>query len=111
MKKLVYSIAVAWVILASCSKFLGASWWVALSWIWLPLGVALVIAIGLTLSVDLGKWLSERGAEPDACENCLFGITAQFDKEGKCLGETLSEVNGESIKRPALCKYYKRQGR
>ena len=70
------------------------------------LAIVAVLMFGLNLSVDIGKYLKIRAIKqnPDTCDNCLFGMTAQYDKEGKCLGETLDE----SIKRPHLCKFYQR---
>lgn len=109
MKTASYVLWVLWAVLAVLSKiFLGASWWVATSWVWLPLAITLVLFVGLNLSVDIGKWLKIRQikATPNTCENCLFGLTAQYDENGKCLGETLDE----SIKRPSVCKFHKRHG-
>lgn len=108
MKAYNYIIYALWVILAIVAKILGASWWVALSPIWFPVGVIFVILLGLNLSVDIGKFLKIRQIKntPNTCENCLFGMTAQYDENGKCLGETLDE----SIKRPSVCKFHKRQG-
>jgi hypothetical protein len=107
MKTASYVIMGLWAVLAILAKILlGASWWVATSWIWLPLAIVAVLMFGLNLSVDIGKYLKIRAIKqnPDTCDNCLFGMTAQYDKEGKCLGETLDE----SIKRPHLCKFYQR---
>jgi hypothetical protein len=109
MKTASYVIMGLWAVLAILAKILlGASWWVATSWIWLPLAIVAVLMFGLNLSVDIGKYLKIRAIKqnPDTCDNCLFGMTAQYDKEGKCLGETLDE----SIKRPSVCKFHKRQG-
>lgn len=108
MKKTSYILYALWVIVAVLSKILlGASLWFALSWLWLPAAIALVIGFGLTLSIDIGKWLRvrERKKDPDTCENCLFGLTAEYDPEKKCLGEKLNAENH----RPTLCKFYKRQ--
>lgn len=107
MRKTSYIIFGLWVIVAVLSKILlDTSWWIALSWLWLPLAVAFVVVFGLSLSVDIGKLLRRRQAEaePDRCANCLFGQTAEYDKHGKCLGENLDET----IHRPTLCKFYKR---
>jgi len=107
MKVASYIIMALWAVLAILAKILlGASWWVATSWVWLPLAIVLVLIVGLNFSVDIGKYLKIRAIKqnPDTCDNCLFGMTAQYDKEGKCLGETLDE----SIKRPHLCKFYQR---
>lgn len=107
MKITTYIIYGLWVVLSILAKILlHASWWVALSWLWLPLAVILVVSLGLTASVDIGKWLKIREVKktPNTCENCLFGKTSKFDDEDKCLGEKLDEA----IKRPTLCKYYRR---
>ena len=95
-----------WVILCIVAKILGASWWVATSCVWLPVAVILTVTLGLTASVDIGKWLKIRQIKktPNSCENCLFGKTAKFDAEDKCLGEKLEET----IHRPTVCKYYRR---
>lgn len=96
-----------WVILAVLSKILlGASWWVALSPLWLPLAIVVTLLLGLQVSVDIGRTLKmrQRKADPDTCENCLFNKTAQFDKKEQCLGEHLDE----NIKRPHKCKFYQR---
>lgn len=107
MKVASYIIMALWAVLAILAKILlGASWWVATSWIWLPLAIVLVLIVGLNFSVDVGKFLKIRQIKntPNTCENCLFGLTARYDENGKCLGETLDE----SIKRPHLCKFYQR---
>ena len=110
MRIATYIIYGLWAILAILAKILlGASWWVGLSWLWLPLAVLFVIVAGINLSVDIGKWLKIRSIkkDPNTCDNCLFGMTAKYDDEGKCLGEKLEET----IKRPTLCKYYRRQSK
>ena len=106
MKAYNYIVYALWVILAIVAKILGASWWVALSPIWFPVGVIFVILLGLKISVDVGKILKRKKAkaDPDSCENCLFGKTASYSEEGKCMGESLDE----GIKRPRLCKFYRR---
>ena len=109
MKTASYIIMALWAVLAILAKILlGASWWVATSWVWLPLAIVLVLIVGLNFSVDVGKYLKIRQVKnnPPSCENCLFGMTAQYDEHGKCLGETLDE----SIKRPSVCKFHKRHG-
>ena len=109
MKAYNYILYALWVILAIVAKILGASWWVALSPIWFPVGVTVCIILGLTLSVDIGKFLKRKKAkaDPETCENCLFGKTAEFTKKDKCMGESLDE----GIKRPHLCKFYQRHRR
>ena len=74
MKAYNYIVYALWVILAIVAKILGASWWVALSPIWFPVGVIFVILLGLKISVDVGKILKRKKAkaDPDSCENCLF---------------------------------------
>ena len=106
MKSYNYIIYALWVVLAIVAKILGASWWVALSPIWFPVGVIFVILLGLKLSVDIGKHLKRKQAkaDPDSCENCLFGKTASYNPDGNCMGESLDE----GIRRPHLCKFYKR---
>lgn len=107
MKIYTYIIYGVWVILSVLAKiFLHASWWVGLSWLWLPAAIIFVLVVGLNASVDIGKWLKIRQIKktPNTCENCLFGQTAKFDADGQCLGEKLEET----IKRPTLCKYYRR---
>lgn len=105
-----YIIWGVWAVLAILAKiFLGVSWWVATSFLWFPLGVVVVLLVGLNLSVDIGKALKIRAAkaDPDTCENCIFGRTAKFDPQGKCMGESLDET----IKRPHKCKFYQRTNR
>lgn len=107
MKIIVYVLYTLWAILAIVAKiFLGASWWVATSWIWLPVAVLIILSLALTASVDLGTAFKKRAEEktPKTCENCLFGQTAKYGDDNKCLGESLEET----IKRPTLCKFYKR---
>ena len=72
MKAYNYIVYALWVILAIVAKILGASWWVALSPIWFPVGVIFVILLGLQISVDVGKILKRKKAkaDPDSCENC-----------------------------------------
>lgn len=110
MKTTFYCIWVAWAVLAILSEILlHTGWWVATSWIWLPLAVVLTAVVSLNASVDLGRWLKAKQEKeiPKTCDNCLFGLTAQYDTDKRCLGETLDE----SIKRPKVCKYHKMQGR
>lgn len=107
MKITTYVIYGLWIVLAIlASIFLHASWWVGLSWLWIPASVILVIVLGLNASVDIGKWLKIREIKktPNTCENCLFGKTSKFDSDDQCLGEKLDET----IHRPTLCKYYRR---
>lgn len=108
LKIILYAMWGLWAVLAVLAKILlGASWWVATSWLWLPLAVIFVAMLFLNVSVDIGKALKirEENKLPKECDNCLFGIAAQYDKDGKCLGETLDET----IKRPKVCRLYKRQ--
>jgi len=106
MKSYIYIIYALWVALAIVLKILGESWWVALSPVWLPVGVIITILLALNFSVDIGKTLKRKKAkaDPDSCENCLFGITASYNADGKCMGETLDK----GITRPHLCKFYQR---
>lgn len=107
MNKLPYILYGLWAVLAILSKILlGASWWVATSFLWIPAAVIFSVLLGLSASVEIGKWLKIRQvkADPNSCDNCLFGHTAQYDKEGKCLGENVDE----SVHRPHLCKFYQR---
>lgn len=105
MKKVIYSIYSAWVILAVLSKILlGASWWIALSWLWLPLGVIVTLAFAVALSVKIGNVLKakEDAKIPDTCENCLFGRTAEFTEDKKCLNETLGGTRGK------VCSHFRK---
>ena len=106
MKIATYIAYGVWIVSCIVASILGASWWVGLSWLWLPASIVFVIALALNASVDIGKWLKIREVKktPNTCENCLFGKTASYSEEGKCMGETLDE----GIKRPHLCKFYQR---
>lgn len=107
MKNIAYIAYGLWAVLSILSKILlGASWWVATSFLWFPAACILVLTVGLNISVDIGKWLKIREAKktPNTCDNCLFGSTAKFSEDNKCLGEKLDET----IKRPNICKYYRR---
>ena len=56
MKITTYILYGLWVVLSILAKILlHASWWVALSWLWLPLAVILIVSLGLTASVDIGS--------------------------------------------------------
>ena len=107
MKKIVYCIYGVWAIACIVLKIMGIiSWWVALSPVWLPLALALVLLGGIFLFGDVAERLkihAER-KEPDSCANCLFGLTAKYSEDGKCLGEALNS----DVVRGKVCKTYQR---
>ena len=107
MKKLVYILFAIWVAAALALKlFVGASWWLATSWLWIPLGVALTIALAVFGSVDIGGFLKRRedAKIPSTCENCLFNYTKKYDSNGKCLGDAMKAEHKEG----EVCQYYRR---
>jgi len=107
MKIATYIAYGVWIVSCLVLAILGlVSWWVGLSWLWLPASILFVIALALNASVDIGKWLKIRQVKktPSTCDNCLFGKTSKFDADDKCLGEKLDET----IHRPTTCKYYRR---
>ena len=107
MKKLTYILFAVWVVVALALKiFAGASWWLATSWLWIPLGVALSIALVVFGSVDIGGFIKKRedGKIPDTCENCLFNHTKQYDENGVCLGDAMKAEHKEG----EVCQYYRR---
>lgn len=107
MKKVVYLVYALWAVLAVLSKiFLGTSWFVATSFIWLPLGVVFTIFLFLRFSVDLGNRMKRKleKKETPTCENCLFGKVSQYDPDKRCLGEAMDE----NIHRPKVCKFHRK---
>ena len=82
MKAYNYIIYALWVILAIVAKILGASWWVALSPIWFPVGVIFVILLGLQISVDIGKILSGRDDPCMLSERKFIKAIRLLDKVG-----------------------------
>ena len=110
-KTLIYIAYALWVIGGVTLKILGLiGWGAALSWLWLPFGSLLCALVFINGAVDIGKNLKkkEQSKIPDDCEHCLFGVTSKYDKDGKCLGETLDETvkKGEKI-----CPYFKKSTR
>lgn len=107
MKILCYSLYGLWAVSAIVLKILGlCSWIVALSWLWFPLAIILCFLTFINASVWIGGKLKEREEAkiPDSCSVCLFGQTASYSPDNKCLGEVLDE----SCKMGTLCKCYKR---
>lgn len=108
MKRLLIITYALWVIGAIVLKIYDlVGWWVATSWLWLPLAIVLTFVLGVFLVVALGDWLKRREEAkiPASCENCLFGITSEYADEGRCLGEVLGEGN---VKQGTLCQHYKK---
>lgn len=110
MKKLkITAIALYALCIGACAylKIVGlVSWYVALAPIWFPLAVAFSLALLLMLVSNLlVRWAKrEESKNPPSCANCIFGKTAKYADEGKCLGEAMDE----SIARGVMCKYYKK---
>lgn len=110
-KKLIYIVYGLWVFISLLAKILGwTGWGFALSWLWFPLGIILTVAFGITLSVQIGDRVKKNieSSVPKTCDNCLFGETAKYDKNGKCLGEALDDNIKKGEK---ACSYYKRNSR
>lgn len=107
MKQICYILYVLWMLSAVVLKILGlVSWWVATSWLWMPLAMVLTFLVGVNLAVGIGNRLKrkEEAKIPDSCEVCLFGKTKEYAEGGKCLGETLNE----ECHYGTLCSCYKR---
>lgn len=108
IKIIAISLYALWVGASAGLKITGIvdSWYITLSPIWLPLAVALVLSIALLVVPDaLVRWVKAQEAKnPPSCANCLFGKTAKYAEEGKCLGEALDE----NIARGEVCKYYQK---
>lgn len=113
MKKVIICLYVLWAVLAISSLFLWGNWWVATSFLWIPLSVVVSVAF---YSVVGSMVISKREARAEAneepsCKNCLFGVSADLinatRKEGEqeqCLGE---KVYG--AKKGILCSHYMRK--
>lgn len=98
---------VVWMVSAIVLKIFGlVSWWVATSWLWFPLAMILCFIVFINLSVIIGQKIriKEESKIPDSCETCLFGQTAKYAENGKCLGCTMDEEHEFG----KLCKAYKR---
>lgn len=107
MKKICYALYGLWIVSAIVLKILGlVSWWVATSWLWMPLAMVLTFLVGVNLAVGIGNRLKRKEEEkiPDSCEVCLFGKTKEYAENGHCLGETLDPEHPYGT----LCKCYKR---
>lgn len=107
MKIICYTMYALWAVAAIVLKILGlVSWWVATSFVWLPLGIVLSVLTFINFSVFVGRKLkeSEDAKIPDSCQTCLFGVTKEYAENGKCLGETLNEGHEYG----KLCSCYKR---
>lgn len=107
MKKVIFILFALWVILALGLKIAGlVSWWVALSWLWFPLGVAYVVSLAVFFSVNLGEYFKRKQdlKIPDACENCLHHHTKEYSPDGVCLGQALNPDHKEG----ELCQFYRR---
>lgn len=104
LKKLIYVLYALWVALAIVLKIVfGASWWVALSWLWLPLSILLSLSLIVYSFIGIGNRLRIKEANkiPDACDICLHKKTASLTGND-CLGVQMGE------KPNSLCGYYKR---
>lgn len=107
MKKICYALYALWMVSAIVLKIFGlVSWWVATSWLWIPLAMILVFIVGINFAVILGKRMQEKEESkiPDSCATCLYGQAAKYADGGKCLGEALDE----KCKQGTLCSNYKR---
>jgi len=106
MKKICYALYGLWIVSAIVLKILGLSWWVATSWLWMPLAMVLTFLVGVNLAVGIGNRLKrkEEDAIPDSCQTCLFGHTKEYAENGKCLGCTMDENHEFGT----LCAAYKR---
>lgn len=107
MKIIAYTLYALWALTSIVLKILGlVSWWVATSFLWIPLSIILTIIVGINVSVWIGSKLKAREESkiPDGCEACLFGQTRIYADEQKCLGEVMDEKNTYGT----LCPYYKR---
>lgn len=108
MKRIVYCIWAVWAIACASLKIMGViSWWWALSPLWMPLAVVFSILLCVFVFSLIVTWREKRKEEktPDSCATCLFGKTAKYSEDGKCLGEA---CDGDNIARGMLCKYYQR---
>lgn len=107
MKVIGYILYASWMVSTIVLGVLGlVSWWVATSWLWFPLALVLVLFVGVMLVTDIGTRIKRKADSkiPDSCEACLFGQTAQYSENGKCLGCTMDENH----KFGELCNCYKR---
>lgn len=107
MKKICYALYGLWIVSAIVLKILGlVSWWVATSWLWMPLAMVLTFLVGVNLAVGIGNRLKrkEEDAIPDSCDVCLFGQTKEYADNNKCLGCTMDENHEFGT----LCPAYKR---
>lgn len=107
MKLIGYALYGMWIVSSIVLKILGlVSWFVAFSWLWFPLALVLTIFVGINVAAFIGTKLKMREDSkiPDSCEACLFGQTAKYAENGKCLGCTMDENH----KYGELCSAYKR---
>lgn len=96
-----------WVVGAITLKIVGwVSWWVATSWLWLPLAIIITLGTFIFGAAKIGDRLKARQEAkiPNTCANCLFSETRKFDADGKCLGEKLSEGHTYGT----ICGHYRR---
>lgn len=93
MRKISFIVYGLWIAAGLVLKIYGlVSWFVALSWLWFPLAMLVVVITFLNLSAVIGRKIKEKedAKIPDSCEVCLFGQSAGYAENGKCLGCTLN---------------------
>ena len=114
MRKVTDIIWGLWLVAGIALKILGlVGWGVALSAIWLPIGVVTALGFVIFITADIGDRMKKREDEkiPDTCGTCLFGKTCDLINSTKKEGEEKEKCMGERIggaTRGTLCPYYER---
>lgn len=90
MNKIVYALYGVWALTCILLKSFGiGSWWLATSFIWLPIAIILVVIMAVMITTDIAKKQKDKNTPPPSCENCLFRKTMELSGDEQCLGEKL----------------------